>query len=144
MRDAYAARRCQGLAGEATSLAEAAPALDAGRSHIIEEPLAAFPIIAASPVKDGEWGAVIAWTIATLIRADAQSGNWAAGGIDSRRAEAPELRLGKDWQKGVIEAVGGYGDIFRRNLGADSPYRLPRGLNAPWREGGLLLPPSME
>jgi general L-amino acid transport system substrate-binding protein len=44
----------------------------------------------------------------------------------------------------VISAVGSYGDIYRRNLGDGSSYKLPRGLNAPWRDGGLMLAPYSE
>jgi general L-amino acid transport system substrate-binding protein len=146
MRDAYNAGACLGLAGEETSLAAAA--LDLGvrgvHSRILAEPLAAFPILAASSTKDAEWAAIIAWTVATLMRADAPSSNWAPGGIDSLPLDLPELGLDKGWQRRVIEATGGYEAMFRRNLGTDAPYRLPRGLNAPWWQGGLMLAPYVE
>ena len=38
----------------------------------------------------------------------------------------------------AIKAGGNYGDIFNRNVGADSPLKLPRGLNAQWNKGGIL------
>jgi general L-amino acid transport system substrate-binding protein len=146
MRDAYNAQLCQGLAGEATALAEAA--LDGGvkglHSRILAEPLAAFPILASTGIKDGQWSAVVAWTVATLIRADAPRLNWAAGGLDSIRIEGRGLGLDDDWQRSVVAVAGSYGEIFGRNLGAASRYRLPRGLNASWQEGGLLLPPYLE
>jgi general L-amino acid transport system substrate-binding protein len=146
MRDAYNAQACVALAGETTTLAEAA--LDRGvkgiESRIIGEPLAAFPILAASPIKDGEWATIIAWTVATLIRAEAPHLDWAAGGLDAIPVDAPEIGLDKGWQKRVIEATGSYADIFRRNLGAASRYRLPRGLNAPLSEGGMLVVPYLE
>ena len=34
--------------------------------------------------------------------------------------------------------MNGYGEIFARNVGADSPLQLPRGLNAQWNKGGIL------
>jgi general L-amino acid transport system substrate-binding protein len=146
MYDAYNVQACKGLAGEVTTLAQVR--LDGGinqlRSRILPEPLAAFPIMAATGTKDAEWSAIVAWTIHTLLRADVPKADWAAGGVESLPVEAPELKLTKGWQTRVIDAVGTYGDIYRRNLGEASPYRLPRGLNASWQEGGLILAPYSE
>jgi general L-amino acid transport system substrate-binding protein len=44
----------------------------------------------------------------------------------------------------VVDAVGTYDDIYRRNLGNGSPYKLPRGLNASWQAGGLVAAPYSE
>ena len=46
-----------------------------------------------------------------------------------------KLGLSKDWARQVIAAVGNYGEIFDRNL---TPLGLPRGVNKPWTQGGLL------
>jgi general L-amino acid transport system substrate-binding protein len=78
------------------------------------------------------------------MRAEVRTAEWAAGGLDSLLVEAPGLGLAKDWQKRVIDAVGTSEDIYRRNLGDGSPYKLPRGLNAPWQAGGLVAPPYLE
>mgnify|MGYP000134285132 CR=1 FL=1 len=43
----------------------------------------------------------------------------------------------------ALRAVGNYGEIFARNVGADSPLKLPRGLNAQWNKGGLLYAPPL-
>mgnify|MGYP007130728842 CR=1 FL=1 len=62
------------------------------------------------------------------------------------RIEAPDyeaLGLDKDWSARALRAVGNYGEIFARNVGADSPLQLPRGLNAPWNKGGLLYAPPL-
>ena len=45
------------------------------------------------------------------------------------------LGLPKDWGRQVIAAVGNYGEIFDRHL---TPLGLPRGVNKPWTQGGLL------
>jgi general L-amino acid transport system substrate-binding protein len=146
MLDAYHAQACHGLAGETTALARAAldGVAEGVRGRIIPEPLAAFPILAATGIRDAQWSAVISWTFSTLVRAETPTRDWAAGGIDSIKLEAPELGLDKGWQKRVADAVGSYGDIYRRNLGADSSYHLPRGLNAPWQDGGVMLVPYAE
>jgi len=38
----------------------------------------------------------------------------------------------------AIKAVGNYGEVFERNVGAASQLKLPRGLNALWSKGGLM------
>jgi general L-amino acid transport system substrate-binding protein len=144
--DTYNVQVCRGLASEVTELAEVR--LDGGvnnlQSRMLPEPLAAFPIMAATSTKDAEWAALVAWTVHTLMRAEVRTAEWAAGGLDSLPVEAPELGLPKDWQKRVVDAVGTYDDIYRRNLGDGSPYKLPRGLNASWQAGGLVAAPYSE
>ncbi|MBV9969745.1 MAG: hypothetical protein JO228_07160 [Xanthobacteraceae bacterium] len=144
--DTYNVQVCRGLASEVTTLAQVR--LDGGvnnlQSRILPEPLAAFPIMVATATKDAEWAALVAWTVHTLMRAEVPTAEWAAGGLDSLVLDAPELGLAKGWQKRVIDAVGTYEDIHRRNLGDGSPYKLPRGLNAPWHAGGLLAAPYLE
>ena len=47
------------------------------------------------------------------------------------------LGLSEDWVVNVIRAVGNYGEIFDRNLGAGSKLQIARGLNALWSKGGI-------
>ena len=51
------------------------------------------------------------------------------------------MGLNNDFCVQVIKQVGNYGEIYDSNLGPDTPYNLPRGLNALWTEGGLLYSP---
>jgi general L-amino acid transport system substrate-binding protein len=53
----------------------------------------------------------------------------------------PGLDLEADFVVDVIEQVGNYGEIYDRTVGADSPLRLERGLNAQWDDGGVLYAP---
>jgi general L-amino acid transport system substrate-binding protein len=144
--DAYNVQVCRALAGEVTTLAHVR--LDGGinglQSRILPEPLAAFPILSATGTKDAEWAAIVAWTLHSLMRAEVPTAEWAAGGLDSLPVEAPELGLPKDWQTRIAKAVGTYADVHRRNLGDGSPYKLPRGLNASWQDGGLFVAPYSE
>lgn len=144
--DAYNAQACRGQAGESTILA-AVRLNGAGKalnSRILPEPLAVFPILAATPTQDAQWSAIVAWAIDTLQRAEIPTAQWAAGGLDSLPINAPELGLAPDWQKRVVAAAGTYAEIYSRNLGAASPLKLPRGPNAPLRDGGLFAPPYLE
>jgi general L-amino acid transport system substrate-binding protein len=51
------------------------------------------------------------------------------------------LGLPADFTVQVIEQVGNYGEIYERNVGAESPLELERGLNALWTDGGLQYAP---
>ena len=144
--DTYNAQVCHGLASESTLLADARLS-DAGKtlhSRILADPLAIFPIVAATPTEDAQWTALVGWAIDTLQRAEIPATPWAAGGLDALPVKAPELDLAPDWQSRVVAAAGDYGAIYARNLGAASLLALPRGPNAPLRDGGLFAPPYLE
>jgi general L-amino acid transport system substrate-binding protein len=51
------------------------------------------------------------------------------------------LGLKKDWMVDVIRQVGNYGEIYDRNLGPDTPFKLGRGINDLWTKGGLMYAP---
>jgi general L-amino acid transport system substrate-binding protein len=37
--------------------------------------------------------------------------------------------------------VGNYSEVFERNVGKNTPLKLERGLNALWKNGGLMYSP---
>ena len=48
------------------------------------------------------------------------------------------LGLGEKWAYNIIKHVGNYGESFERNVGQGSPLKIQRGLNAQWKDGGLM------
>jgi len=146
MLDAFDVKHCDGLAAEVTTLANVRRIGGERMAdhRILPDALATYPIIAATGVTDAQWSSVVAWTIHTLIRADAPGSYWVVPGLDSIPVRAPELGLDEGWQKRIVGIVGSYADIYRRNLGDDSPLRLPRGPNALPEDGGLLMSPFAE
>ena len=70
-------RRAKSPILAAVRLAGAGKAL---HSRILPEPLAVFPILAATPTTDAQWSATVAWAIYTLQRAEIPAAPWAAGG----------------------------------------------------------------
>jgi general L-amino acid transport system substrate-binding protein len=146
MNDAYIVQRCRAIAGEITTLA--ATRLEPGaprlRSRVLPEPLSVFPVLAATGTSDGQWSAIVAWTVITLMSGERPETSWYAGGVHAMPVTAPELGLDREWQRRVLSAVGNYGDIFERNLGKGSRLKLDRGFNANQLEGGLLLCPFIE
>ena len=100
---------------------------------------------------DDEWFAIVKWTLNALIEAEELGITQAR--VDSLKASpdpavqrflgvgedlGKSLGLDREWAARAIKAVGNYGEIFNRNVGADSPLKLPRGLNAQWNKGGLM------
>ena len=137
MMDAFDVGRCPAIVGEATALA----ALGIGSAQLghaarqLPEPLATYPVMAATPGDDPRWAMLVSWTVQTVL----------ARGTGGEHLAIPGALLGldKDWQSRVL-ALGDYAAIYRRTLGAGSALDLPPGPNANWREGGLFAPPSVD
>ena len=54
------------------------------------------------------------------------------------------LGLPNDWAYTMIKQVGNYAEIYDRDLGKGSPYKLPRSLNNLWNKGGVLYPVTLD
>jgi general L-amino acid transport system substrate-binding protein len=81
----------------------------------------------------GEINAIIAAEELGITQANAGEMAMAAG-------DNPSIKLGLDaqWAVRAIQAGGNYAELFDRNIGPDTPLALERGLNASWRDGGIL------
>jgi general L-amino acid transport system substrate-binding protein len=55
-----------------------------------------------------------------------------------------ELGVPKTWAFDVIKKVGNFGEVYDRELGSGSPYKLDRGLNRLWNSGGLVYAPVFD
>ncbi len=145
MLDAFEDGKCGALAAEVTTLAAVRARSNQEDYRILADVADISPVVAASPIDDGRWAAVIAWTVDTLIRAEAAGAKLPAGGrLAGLPIDAAWLGLAPGWQNRVLSAVGDYGAIYRRNLGDGSALHLPRGVNALWRDGGLMAAPVAE
>ena len=54
------------------------------------------------------------------------------------------LGLSEKWAYNIIKQVGNYSEIFERNVGKNTPLKLERGLNALWKNGGLMYSPPFK
>ena len=52
------------------------------------------------------------------------------------------IGLENNWAANAIKAVGNYGEIYERHIGANG-LNIPRGPNNLWTEGGLIYAPPM-
>jgi len=113
---------------------------------ISKEPLGPF-------VRQGDdpWLAVVKWTLYAMIEAE-EYGISSQNVDEQLNSENPNVRrilgvtagsgknlgLDEQWAYRIVKQVGNYGESFDRNVGKDSPLNIARGLNAQWRDGGLL------
>ncbi len=104
---------------------------------------------------DNAWGDLVRWTLNALIAAE-ELGITSAN-IDELRkgTNNPEINrilgtegnlgemlgLSADWAYNAIKAGGNYGELFEKNIGENTPIGLQRGLNAQWKDGGLIYAP---
>ena len=140
MLDAYNVQRCQAVAGETTSLATMRRASGINRlaSRLLTQPLALFPIIAATGTADGKWSALVAWVIDALLLADGPPNGWQASGAGSLPLTAGAFGLQAHWQSEVEASTGSYATMIRRNL--TRGLGLEPGPNALWPDGLFLVP----
>ena len=144
--DTYNVQRCKAAVGEATELAmmRLHKGVNKIESRILAEPLSVFPIFAATPTQDAQWLAAVAWVVHFVQAAERTQTAWRTGGANALALKPQDFPFGPDWRKNVLAATGDYGAIYARTLGEQSPFKLPRGVNAPWSAGGLLAPPVAE
>lgn len=53
------------------------------------------------------------------------------------------LGIADDWAYQIIRQVGNYGEVFERTVGSNSPFKIRRGLNGLWTDGGLQYAPPI-
>ena len=154
---AFQSGRCDALTSDASALAATRLKLAHPEdAETLPEIISKEPIGPAVRKGDDGWFDIVRWTLFALIDAE-DLGVTRANARDLAAGKAPELRrllgteggLGKglgladDWALSAIAAVGNYGEIFDRNLGAGSALKLPRGPNASWLKGGLMYAPPV-
>lgn len=105
---------------------------------------------------DDDWFTIVKWTVFALQEAEELGITQARADALARDGEPSAQRLlgsgedtgkllglDKTWALRAIKAVGNYGEVFERNVGAQSPLKLPRGPNRPWSQGGLIYAPPV-
>ncbi|MBY6263806.1 amino acid ABC transporter substrate-binding protein [Azospirillum sp. 412522] len=162
--EAFLSRDCAAVSADRALLTTALHMLDAPQEALeiadapLPSPMASRePLAPLTPNTDRNWMAAVRWTMFALFLADDAGVSGAnanfqriTGSSEMRRllSGMPEVAaragLRPDWAYQVVVQVGNYGEIFDRNLGARSPFKLSRGLNRPWTQGGLLYAPVFQ
>ena len=157
-RAAYEAERCDVYTTDASGLAATKTTFADADAHMV------FPeIISKEPLGplvrqgDDQWADIARWVLNVLISAEELGVTQAnvmemAKGTDnpevnrmlgSEGSMGEMLGLDAQWAVRAIAAEGNYAEIFDRYVGSDTPLGLARGLNALYKDGGILYSPPI-
>ncbi|WP_025770122.1 amino acid ABC transporter substrate-binding protein [Thioalkalivibrio sp. HK1] len=155
-RAAYEAERCDVYTADAAGLAATRATLADPDEHLV------FPeIISKEPLGplvrqgDDQWADIARWTLNALIIAEELGITKANVMTKAQGTDNPQINrllgsegdfgamlgLDKQWAVRAIAVEGNYAEIFDRHLGSDSEIGLERGLNALYKDGGILYAP---
>ena len=155
---ALSAERCRAYTSDRGKLASArATAPGGGVYLILPGEIAKEPLGPAVLRGDEEWFTLVKWVLFALVAAEEYG--ITRDNVQVKRQERTNLMvknffatsdyyskaLGVKpyWTAKMVESVGNYGEIFERNLGAQSTLKLERGLNRLWTSGGLMYAPPL-
>ena len=154
---AYEAGRCDAYTTDASGLYSLRLVFSNPDEHmVLPEIISKEPLGPSVRQGDDQWANIVEWTHFALLNAE-ELGVTQANVEEMKGSDNPEIKrllgvdgnfgesigLGADWAANVIKGVGNYGEIFARNVGADSPLKIERGLNALWSQGGLQYAPPI-
>ncbi len=102
---------------------------------------------------DDKWFNIVKWSLNAMINAEELG--LTSKNIDEKKAskdpaiqrmvggQGEKLGLDDNWSYNIIKQVGNYGEAFETNVGAGSPLKIARGLNALWSKGGIMYAPPI-
>jgi general L-amino acid transport system substrate-binding protein len=157
---AFFAGRCRAYTADGSTLAGARLAAPGGPGsvEILPERISKEPLAPVVLSTDREWVTVVRWVLFALILAEEEGAtrdNVEAVVADARTALsrligaqravlAQSLGIKPGWAIRAVKAVGNYGELYDRNVGAGSPLGIERGLNRLWTDGGLMYAPPID
>ncbi|CAN5648000.1 amino acid ABC transporter substrate-binding protein [soil metagenome] len=161
IRAAFYAGRCDVYTTDASGLystrAANTPApLKADDFIVLPEIISKEPLGPAVRQGDNQFADVVRWALYAMVEAE-EYGITSQNVDEMMKSDNPTIKrilgvtpgmgkaLGVDekWVYNIIKQVGNYGESFERNVGAGSPLKIERGLNALWTKGGLQYAPPI-
>ena len=154
---AYEEGRCDAYTTDKSGLVSRQSIMAEPDAHVIMDlTLSKEPLGPMVRHGDDQWYDIIKWVVYVTFLAE-EAGITSENVDDFLGTEDPNLRkllgeegefgakigLPNDWAYQVIKQVGNYGEIYDRNLGPDTVFDLPRGLNSGYWDGGLLYAPPV-
>lgn len=150
---AYDAGRCDAYTTDQSGLYGIRLTLSNPDDHVVlPEVISKEPLANAIRQGDSQWADVVRWVHYALLNAE-EMGVTQANVDEMKNSDNPEIRrllgteadtkigtdlgLENDWVVSIVKGVGNYGEVFDRNVGAGSPLKIARGINAQWTKGGL-------
>ncbi|MBX9468308.1 MAG: amino acid ABC transporter substrate-binding protein [Rhizobium rhizophilum] len=157
---AYQAGRCDVYTTDQSGLYSLRLTLTNPDDHVIlPEIISKEPLGPAVRQGDDQWFDIVSWTHYALVQAE-EFGITQANvdeikssttnpdikrflGSEADTKIGTDLGLTNDWAYNIIKGVGNYGEVFERNIGASTPLKIERGVNALWTKGGLQYAPPV-
>jgi general L-amino acid transport system substrate-binding protein len=159
IRSAYDAGRCDVVTIDQSALYSVRLTLATPADHmVLPEVISKEPLGSAVRQGDDKWFDIVSWTHYAMVAAEElgitqanvgemkTNGNAEVKRVLGQEADSQlgaELGLDSDWVARIVSHVGNYGEVFERDLGAGSPLKIARGINALWANGGLQYAPPL-
>ncbi|WP_054032781.1 amino acid ABC transporter substrate-binding protein [Desulfatitalea tepidiphila] len=158
LNKAFFAGRCDCLTSDASQLAAVrAVAPNPADYMILPEIISKEPLSPAVRHGDDQWRDIVDYAVLAMIAAE-DLGISSKNVDDMRKSNDPNIKrflgvtpgngkalgLAEDWAYNIVKHVGNYGEVFERNVGLNTALKLPRGLNAQWKDGGLMYAPPFK
>lgn len=153
--EAYDQGRCDGMTSDKSALIGGRTTMRNPEDHVIlEATMSKEPLGPVVRHGDNNWFDIVKWTVNCTIQAE-ELGITSANVEEMLGSDDPVVLnlLGVEGDLGlamglnnnfcfeVISQIGNYGEIYAHNLGPDTPFNVPRGVNELWTNGGLLYSP---
>lgn len=155
---AFFAGRCDVLTSDASQLAGIrAIAPNPQDYEILPEIISKEPLAPAVRHGDDQWRDIVDFCVLAMI--DAEDLGITSKNVDEMlKSNDPNVQrflgvtpgngkaLGLDekFAYNIVKYVGNYGEVFERNVGIHTKLGLKRGLNAQWKDGGLMYSPPFK
>lgn len=153
--NAYFSGRCDTYAQWGPVLAIARSATGKVEDNVLlPDVLALEPEVMLMRQGDDNWIDIANWTLSAMLFAEQEG--ITSQNVDAMKATPPSTDIGKflgvtpgvgkglglsdDWAYNVIKSVGNYSEVFERDLGEGSPYKMEREMTNLWNNGGVLYP----
>ena len=164
VRQAYDEGRCDIFTTDQSGLYAERLSLKNPDDHmVLPEIISKEPLGPVVRQGDDAWFNVVKWTYSGLLTAEEFGITQANVEYMAKTATNPEnkrirgsknedgsaagfgtgIGLDEEWIVHIVKAVGNYGEVFERNVGANTPLKIARGKNALWNQGGLQYAPPI-
>lgn len=149
---AYDAGRCDVYTTDQSALAANRIKLASPDDHmVLPEVISKEPLGPVVRHGDDQWLDIVKWSLYAMLNGE-ELGITSANVDQMKTSDNPAIKrllgtegdvgknlgLGNDWAANIIKQVGNYAESFNRNVGPDTPVQLQRGVNANWKDGGLM------
>ena len=152
---AYLAGRCDIYTTDASGLyASRAGYPDPSAHMVLPEIISKEPLGPSVRHGDSEWADIVRWSLNAMIIGE-ELGITSGNVEEMKGSKNPEvlrllgvdagygamLGLSDDWAANILTQVGNYSESFEKHIGPNTPINIQRGLNALYKDGGILYAP---